>query len=103
MTLEELYETKPRGEVIITGGELNKTYKAFVCHGCQTCWDVDPDDDEKLVESYPHYLYIEEVPCDTATGSPSVNQPGSSTSTPIESTSSVLRPSPTSDPGTESA
>lgn len=58
MTLEELYRDKPRGEVIIEGGELGKRYKAFVCHGCQICWPSSPDEEE----SYPHYLSIEELP-----------------------------------------
>ena len=104
MTLEELYRDKPRGEVIIEGGELGKRYKAFVCHGCQTCWHVNPDGPEETVEeSYPHYLTIEELPCDTPTGHHSHNQPGSSTSTPTTSTSSASKPAPESDPGTESA
>lgn len=58
MTLEELYRDKPRGEVIIHGAELHKTYKAFICHGCQCCWPAN----ETEAESYPHYLSIEEVP-----------------------------------------
>lgn len=53
MTLEELYRDKPVGEVIIKGEEIRNTYKAFVCHGCQTCG---------FGESYPHYLSIEELP-----------------------------------------
>jgi hypothetical protein len=95
MTLEELYRDKPHGEVIIEGGELGKRYKAFVCHGCQICWQA--------VDSYPHYLSIEELPCPATTGNPSDPQPTSSTSTPTTSTSSASKPAPESDPGTESA
>lgn len=57
MTLEELYRDKPRGEVIVTGGELNNVYKAVICHGCQSCWPSTPEGEE----SYPHYLSIEEI------------------------------------------
>jgi hypothetical protein len=56
MTLEELYLNKPRGEVIIKGEEIRNTYKAFVCHGCQTCG---------FGAEYPHYLSIQEIPDET--------------------------------------
>ena len=53
-TAAEVLAEKPRGTVLhrSPGGQL---YEAFICHGCQTCWDVDPVTDE-LNEAYPHFL-----------------------------------------------
>lgn len=60
MTSDEFNLTKPRGEVTIE--HAGKTYKAFVCHGCQSCWFVVPDTDEdEIEEAYPHFLFFEEV------------------------------------------
>jgi hypothetical protein len=36
---------KPRGERLL---------RVFICHGCQTCWHLDENDN--VVEHYPHYL-----------------------------------------------
>jgi hypothetical protein len=52
VTYEELCKKKLRGEQTFT--HEGKTFKGFVCHGCQSCWDLD--DNDNIVEYYPHFL-----------------------------------------------
>lgn len=47
----------PRGDqyLISVDGYI---YKCFICHGCQSCWDVSPDG-ERTIENGPHFLSME--------------------------------------------
>ena len=40
-----------------TGPRGIRYLRVFVCHGCQTCWEMV---DDKLVEHGPHYLSLPE-------------------------------------------
>lgn len=58
-TLVDLFTEKPKGSVLIRD-DAGKLFRAFVCHGCQTCWDMDPDTDE-IYTHYPHYFSLDPV------------------------------------------
>jgi hypothetical protein len=61
-TQDELLRERPRGEVLVRGLRLGEDVsRAFVCHGCQSCGDLDPVTDE-LRWYYPHFLSIAPVP-----------------------------------------
>lgn len=59
MIAEDIRDSNPRvrGDVTITNED--KTFKGFVCHGCQTCYYMN--DDETVGEHYPHFLALDEV------------------------------------------
>jgi hypothetical protein len=54
MTSEELVNSNPRVRGEVTFTHEGKTYNSFVCHGCQTCFNMDENDN--IEESYPHFL-----------------------------------------------
>jgi lauroyl/myristoyl acyltransferase len=39
----------PRGEQYL---------KVFICHGCQSCWQIS-EDGESVIDTGPHFLSIE--------------------------------------------
>lgn len=61
-TKDELFEERPLGEVLVRGLRLaDDVSKVFICHGCQSCWQVDPEKDV-VGQYYPHFLSIAPVP-----------------------------------------
>lgn len=49
-----LPEHRVRGEQQIV--HEGKLYAAFICHGCQSCWQFTDERCTQLVECYPHFL-----------------------------------------------
>lgn len=45
--------TGPRGEQLVRGRD-GKVYKSFICHGCQSCWQMD--DNDVITDLGPHWL-----------------------------------------------
>lgn len=58
-TKAELLAEKPRGELFFRDDD-GTLYECFICHGCQTCWDMDPETME-LHEAYPHVYRMDPV------------------------------------------
>lgn len=56
-TLAEFYTEKPKGELLLRD-DAGVVYKAFQCHGCQSCWEYDPDADT-IEQVYPHFYQLD--------------------------------------------